>query len=52
MDADGNESDFMLESGVVSVFIGNEPYNIHSGFGKQSSYKGVSFTLSKLDSGY
>jgi hypothetical protein len=32
MDADGNESDFIAESGLVSIFIGNEPLNIKSGF--------------------
>ena len=52
MDADGNETDFIAESGLVSIFIGDEPYNINSGFRNQNSYKGVSFTLSNLDSGY
>lgn len=52
MDADGNETDYVAESGLVSIFIGDEPYNINSGFRNQNSYKGVSFTLSNLDSGY
>lgn len=52
MDADGNETDFITESGLVSVFIGTEPYNIQSGFREQNSYKGVQFILSNLDPAY
>ena len=52
MDADGNESDFIAESGLVSIFIGNTPYNIHTGVRNENSYKGVSFLLTNLDSGY
>ena len=52
MDADGNESDFIAESGLVSIFIGEEPYNISSGFRDQNTYKGVQFYLSNLDEGY
>lgn len=52
MDADGNESDFIAESGLVSIFIGNEPLNIKSGFRQENSYKGILFSLSNLDPGY
>lgn len=52
LDADGNESDFFAESGLVSVFIGNTPYNMHTGVRDENSYKGVSFLLKGLDSGY
>lgn len=52
LDADGNESDFFAESGLVSVFIGNTPYNIHTGSRNENSHKGVSFLLKGLDSGY
>ena len=51
-DADGNETDFIAESGLVSIFIGNTPYNIHSGFRNQSSHKGVQFMLYNIDSAY
>lgn len=51
-DADGNETDFVAESGLVSIFIGNTPYNIISGFRDQSSHKGVQFILSNIDSAY
>lgn len=52
MDADGNETDFIAESGLISVFIGNEPQNIYSGFRQESSYKGVSLLLTNLDISY
>lgn len=52
LDADGNESDFFAESGLVSVFIGNTPYNMHTGSRNENSRKGVSFLLRGLDSGY
>lgn len=52
MDADGNESDFFAESGLVSVFIGDTPYNIYTGVRNENSHKGISFLLKNLDSGY
>lgn len=51
-DADGNQTDFIGESGLVSVFIGNSPQNIHSGFVDQNSHKGCRFTLTNLESAY
>lgn len=51
-DADGNQTDYIAESGLVSIFIGNEPYNIYSGFREQNSYKGASFILQNLDPSY
>lgn len=51
-DADGNQTDYIAESGLVSIFIGNEPYNIHSGFRDQNSYKGCTFLLTNLDPSY
>lgn len=52
LDADGNESDFIAESGLVSIFIGQTPYNIHTGTRNENSHKGVQFKLTNLDSGY
>lgn len=52
LDADGNESDFIAESGLVSVFIGQNPFNIHTGSRNENSHKGVQFYLKNLDSGY
>ena len=52
VDADGNESDFVAESGLTSVFIGTNPFNIRTGVRDENSNKGVSFTLKNLDPGY
>ncbi len=52
MDADENETDFIAESGLVSIFIGTDPYNIQSQFRNADSHKGVSFLLQNIDPGY
>lgn len=52
VDEDGNESDFFLESGLVSIFIGNTPNSIYSGFRNENSHKQVKFLLQNLDQGY
>lgn len=52
MDDDGNESDFIAESGLVSVFIGNTPDSIHSGFVNENSFKKVRFYLQNITPGY
>ena len=51
-DADGNETDFVGESGLVSVFIGSTPENIHTGQKNENSHKNISFTISNLDNSY
>ena len=53
-DADGNETDFVGESGLVTCYIGNhnEPSSIQGGIRDQSSAKAVHFYLSNLDSSY
>lgn len=51
-DADGNETDFVAESGLVSLFIGNNPSSIRSGFREESSHKLVRLLLSNIDSAY
>lgn len=53
-DADGNETDFIGESGLVTCYIGNvnEPSSIQGGIRDQSSFKAVHFKLSNLDSAY
>lgn len=51
-DADGNETDFVAESGLVSVFIGHDPGSIRSGFRNEDSHKAVRFVLSNIDSAY
>ena len=51
-DADGNESDWVAESGLVSVFIGNTPKSINTGIRDENSIKSVRFRLSNIDIGY
>ena len=53
-DADGNETDFIGESGLVTCYIGNlnEPGSIQGGIRDQSSFKAVHFRLSNLDASY
>lgn len=51
-DADGNESDWVAESGLVSVFIGNTPQSVNTGIRDENSTKCVRFKLSNIDIGY
>lgn len=52
-DADGNETDFVAESGLVSVFIGfTNPCSITTGVKNENSYKSVQFTLTNVDLSY
>lgn len=52
-DADGNETDFVAESGLVSVFIGHGSYNsVHTGTKNENSTKQVEFKLDNVDSAY
>jgi hypothetical protein len=51
-DADGNESDWVAESGLVSLFIGNTPQSVNTGIRDENSIKGVKFKLSNIDIGY
>lgn len=52
-DADGNETDFVAESGLVSVFIGfNDPSSVTSGVKNENSFKSVSFQLYNIDTSY
>lgn len=52
-DADGNETDFVAESGLVSIFKGmTSPISINTGLRDENSLKSVSFTLKNIDSGY
>ena len=51
-DADGNESDWVAESGLVSVFIGTNPQSVNTGIKDENSIKSVRFRLSNIDIGY
>ena len=51
-DADGNESDWVAESGLVSVFMGTSPQSVNTGIRDENSIKSVRFRLSNIDIGY
>lgn len=52
-DADGNETDFVAESGLVSLFVGTtHPGSIYSGNKNENSVKQVQFQLSNIDPSY
>lgn len=53
-DADGNETDFVGESGIISCFIGGDrdPFSIDGGFRDQLASKSISLTVSNIDSSY
>lgn len=53
-DADENESDYIAESGLIPVFIGNDksPYSMDGGIKNQRTNKGIRLKLSNLDSSY
>lgn len=52
VDDDGNESDYFAESGLISIFIGNTPDSIYTGFRNQNASKSVKFLLSNTDVSY
>jgi len=52
-DADGNETDFIGESGLVSLFIGFDNYaSVQTGERDENSFKTVTFTIKNIDSAY
>ena len=52
-DADGNETDFVGESGLISVFKGfDEPSSITSGQGNENSYKSIQIQMTNIDTAY
>lgn len=51
-DADGNESDWVAESGLVSIFMGSTPQSVNTGIRDENSIKSVRFKLSNIDIGY
>ena len=52
VDSDGNETDFIGESGLVSIFKGNSRNKVNTGFKNENSHKSVLFRLTNLDTGY
>lgn len=53
-DNDDNETDFIMESGLVVCHIGelNDPQSIRMGISNENSQKSVMFTVSNLDESY
>lgn len=53
-DADGNETDFVADSGVVAIFKGNDcdPFSIDGGISDENAFKTVSFQLNNIDYSY
>lgn len=53
-DSDGNETDIIAESGIVSCHLGNinDPFSINGGLENENSFKSVNFILSNIDSSY
>lgn len=53
-DADGNETDFVAESGLISCFIGadKDPFSIQGGFRDQTSNKSIQITVENIDPSY
>lgn len=53
-DKDGNESDIICESGVMSIFIGEDgnPFSVNGGVGNENSYKCIKLTVDNIDSAY
>ena len=53
-DADDNESDFIAESGLIPVFIGNDkdPLSMDGGIKNQVAHKGIKLKLDNLDKSY
>lgn len=52
-DADGNETDFIGESGLVSIFVGfSNNHSQHTGNKNENSFKSVNFRLTNIDIAY
>lgn len=53
-DKDGNESDIICESGVISIFIGKDgdPFSVNGGVANENSYKCIKLTVEDIDSAY
>ena len=53
-DTDDNESDFMGETGLIPVFIGDDknPSSMDGGIKNQNSVKGIRLKLKNIDNSY
>ena len=48
VDSDGNETDIVGESGLVSLFIGQYPTSVRGGFRNENTHKRVRFQISNI----
>jgi hypothetical protein len=53
-DADGNESDIVTESGIISCYVGklNDPFSTRGGMANELTNKIAKFTLNNIDTSY
>lgn len=53
-DTDGNTTNTMIETGLISVFLGNDgdPFSVHGGIRDENSHKGVMLRLENLNPAY
>ena len=52
-DADGNETDFVGETSLISVFIGfNDPHSVNTGIADENSYKSIKMLITNIDTAY
>lgn len=53
-DADGNESDIVTESGIISCYVGklNDPFSTRGGIANELTNKIAKFTLNNIDTSY
>ena len=51
-DADDNETDFVAESGIISVFKGQDPFSIDGGIVNMNAHKSIDVTLTNIDDAY
>jgi len=53
-DKDGNESDIICESGVISIFIGKDgdPFSVNGGVANENSYKCIKLSVENIDPSY
>lgn len=53
-DADDNETDFVQESGLISIFIGNDgdPFSVQGGIRDFNAHKAINLIITNIDPAY
>lgn len=54
IDGDGNSTNTVVETGLISVFLGNDgdPFSVHGGIRDTNSYKGIQLQFDNLNTAY